>query len=147
MHDRPDYQAVDPNFEDRVRSSFGRQSMMTTLGISIVDLGPGWFEVEFAHSDQLTQHHGYAHAGLLATAMDSACGYAAQTLLPPNTEVLTVEYKINFLRPAEIERFRAIATVTKPGRTLSVCEAVTTVAGKSKPLATMTGTLIAVADD
>lgn len=143
---RPDFEATDPGFAERVRSSFDRQPMMRTLGVSIADLGPGWIELDIVHDDRLTQHHGYAHAGVLATAMDSACGYAALSLMPAEADVLTVEYKVNLLRPAQSPSYRAIATVTKPGRTLTVCQAVATAHDNDKPLATMTGTLMAMID-
>lgn len=143
---RPEYEALNPAFVERVRTSFDNQAMMRTMGVSIVDLGAGWIELEIEHREELTQHNGFAHAGLLSTAMDSACGYAALSLMPVGAEVLTVEYKVNLLRPALADRYRAVATVVKPGRTLTVSEAVATAVGSDKPLATMTGTLMAVLD-
>ncbi len=120
----PHFDPSDPDFRRRVRTSIDGQAMMRTLGIELVDLGPGWVELEFDHDDAFTQQHGYTHAGAIATVLDSACGYAALTLMPADAAVLTVEYKINLLRPAKAARYRATATVVKPGRTLTVCNAV-----------------------
>ncbi len=139
---RPVHTPSDPDFEQRVRASFARQAMMHTLGISIAALGPGWIDLEFDHNDDFTQQHGFAHAGLVATAMDSACGYAAFSLMPADAAVLTVEYKVNLLRPAQADRYRASATVTKAGRTLTVCQAVATGVDSTDEIAAMTGTLM-----
>ncbi len=141
---RPDFTPSDPDFESRVRASFGRQAMMRTLGIGIIELGAGWIDLEFEHDDRFTQQHGFAHAGVVTTAMDSACGYAAFSLMPVEAAVLTVEFKVNLLRPARRDRYRASAAVVKPGRTLTVCGAEVVPANEGKPIATMTATMIAV---
>lgn len=93
------------------------------MGISIAELSPGRIVLEMAHEDALTQQHGFLHAGIVSTALDSACGYAAFSLMPADAAVLTVEFKINLLNPADGERFRFVANVVKPGRTLTICEA------------------------
>ena len=142
----PQFDPSDPDFRRRVRTSFDSQAMMGTLGIELVDLGPGWVELEFDHDEALTQQHGYTHAGAIATALDSACGYAALTLMPANAAVLTVEYKINLLRPANAARYRATATVVKPGRTLTVCNALATSTDSADAIAIMTGTLMTMVD-
>ena len=99
-----------------------------------------------AHEDALTQQNGFLHAGIVSTALDSACGYAAFSLMPAEAAVLTVEFKINLLNPADGERFRFVANVVKSGRTLTICEArAYAVTGQDEKLvATMTGTLMAL---
>jgi uncharacterized protein (TIGR00369 family) len=144
---QPEHDPIDPNYQQRVRDSFNGQAMMHTLGIEISDLGPGWIDLEFDHNDAFTQQHGFTHAGVIAAALDSACGYAAFSLMPPHAAVLTVEYKINLLRPAKADRYRASATVTKPGRTLTVCQATATPSDEpGHEIAVMTGTLMALID-
>lgn len=139
---RPEFIPADPEFADRVRSSFDAQAMMKTLGVAITDLGPGWIDLEFDHHEDFTQQHGFKHAGAIATALDSACGYAAFSLMSADAAVLTVEYKINLLRPASAERYRASASVIKPGRTLTVCRGTVTPADGNEEIAVMTATLM-----
>ncbi len=136
----------DPDFEERVRTSFDGQNMMRTMGMSIASVGPGFIDIAFNHDDRFAQQHGFAHGGFVATSLDSACGFAALTLMVPNAAVLTVEYKINYLRPARADAYRASAHVVKSGRTLTYCEAALTAAGSDEALATMTGTLISLVD-
>ena len=140
------FEPKNPDFDARVRSSFDRQNVMRTMGISIADLSPGHIVLEMAHNDALTQQHGFLHAGIVSTALDSACGYAGFSLMPPEAAVLTAEFKINLLNPADGERFRFVADVVKPGRTLTICEArAYAVKGqKEKLIATMTATLMAL---
>ena len=117
--------------------------MMNTLGVSISGLGPGWIDLEFDHHEDFTQQHGFKHAGAIATALDTACGYAAFSLMPADAAVLTVEYKINLLRPAKAERYLAAAIVIKPGRNLTVCTAAATPADdRDETIAVMTATLM-----
>jgi uncharacterized protein (TIGR00369 family) len=137
----------DPRFEARVRASFARQRVMQTLGIEIADLRPGAIALTMSYAAAYTQQHGFLHAGIIATALDSACGYAAFSLMPAEAAVLTVEFKTNLLAPAKGERFVFRAHVVKPGRTLTVCDAQAFAlgdAGEEKLIATMTGTLMAV---
>jgi uncharacterized protein (TIGR00369 family) len=136
----------DPNYEARVRSSFDRQRVMATLGLTIAALRPGEIELSMAYDIALTQQHGFLHAGILSTALDSACGYAAFSLMPPDVAVLTVEFKTNLLAPAAGQRFRFHAVVIKPGRTLTICDARAFAhdGTAEKLIATMTGTLMAV---
>jgi uncharacterized protein (TIGR00369 family) len=115
--------AQDPAWDARVRESFGRQSHMTTLGVSIVHLAPGEVHLMLPFGPQFCQQNGFMHAGAIASVADSANGYAAYTLAPPETDVLAVEFKINLLAPARGERFLACARVLRPGRTLTVCQA------------------------
>ena len=104
----------------RVRDSFDRQGAMALIGASIVDIGPGYCAIALAPRPEVMQQHGYVHAGILATLVDSAGGYAAFTLFPEDSSVLTVEYKLNVLAPATGERIVAEGFVVKPGRTLAI---------------------------
>ncbi len=112
---------LDPDYETRVRGSFARQAFMTMLGAEISHLAPGEMDISLPQRPELTQQHGYFHAGVTATIADSAAGYAALTLYPKGTGVLTTEFKINLLRPAEGDRLIARGRVLKPGRTLTIC--------------------------
>ncbi len=141
------YQAADPKFRERVRSSFARQRAMTTLGIEMRRVEAGEIELAMGYDAAYTQQHGFVHAGIIAAALDSACGYAAFSLMPADAAVLTVEFKINLLAPAKGERFVFRANVVKPGRTLTICEArafALDEGGAERLVATMTGTLMAV---
>jgi len=135
-----------PGFESRVRGSFARQKVMGTIGASLTKVSPGEVEIEIPFRDDLTQHHGYLHAGVVTTIVDSACGYAALTLMPVDATVLTVEYKVNFLSPATGERMIARGRVTKAGRTVTVCagDVFAFSDGMEKLIATMLATMMAV---
>jgi uncharacterized protein (TIGR00369 family) len=130
--------------EQRVRDSFARQAAMRTLGVQLGDVTPGRVVLWMEHRPELTQQHGFLHAGMLATALDSACGYAAFTLMPADAAVLTIEFKINLLAPAKGPRFRFEGVVTKAGRTISVVDgrALQIEAGAERPIATMTATVM-----
>ncbi|NIK61685.1 PaaI family thioesterase [Kribbella shirazensis] len=106
---------------ERVQASFDRQGLMAHLGARISHIGPGEVHIELPSRPEVTQQHGYFHAGATSSIADSAGGYAAFTLFPERTSVLTVEFKINLLAPAEGDRLRAIGSVIKPGRTLTIC--------------------------
>lgn len=140
------FEPKNPDYDARVRDSFNRQKVMQTMGISIAELSPGHIVLEMAHQDALTQQHGFLHAGIVSTALDSACGYAGFSLMPVEAAVLTAEFKINLLNPADGEQFRFVADVVKPGRTLTICEgrAYAIKGGDEKLVATMTGTLMAL---
>jgi uncharacterized protein (TIGR00369 family) len=118
---------------------------MATIGAELVDVAPGEVDIALPLSKQLTQQDGFLHAGVVAGAADSACGYAALTTMEPRAEVLTVEFKINLLAPAAGERLLVRGRVLRAGRTLTVCraDAVTISEGKEKHVATLTATLIA----
>jgi uncharacterized protein (TIGR00369 family) len=133
------------DLERRVRRSFLRQRVMTMLGAVLVRVAPGVVELELPFRDDLTQQHGYLHAGIVATILDSACGYAAYTLLPPDATVLSVEFKTNLLAPAIGERFGARARVIRAGRTITVCQADGFMhsGGDERLVATMVGTMMA----
>lgn len=111
-----------PGYAEAVRASFARQQLMRTLGVEIEVLEPGRVVLGFGHRSDLTQQHGVLHAGVLTAVVDSACGYAALTLMPAGAEVVSVEFKVNFLRPASATRFVADGRVRRCGRSLSVCE-------------------------
>ena len=142
------FEPRDRNYHPKVSASFARQQVMGTLGITIKDLTPGHIELAMGFDKAITQQHGFVHAGIITTALDSACGYAALSLMRADAEVLTVEFKTNLLAPASGERFIFRASVVRPGRTLSVCDAKAfAVTGTGEKLiATMTGTLMAVYD-
>jgi len=143
---KTDFEPRDPDFVAKVEQSFGRQKAMKTLGIKLHDVRPGYVELRMLHADDNTQQHGFIHAGIITTALDSACGYAAFSLMEKDAEVLTVEFKTNLLAPAKGDEFSIRARVVKPGKTLTVCEAEALAFsdGKQKLVATMSATLIAV---
>jgi len=136
--------SADDSYEARVRESFARQTVMQTLGVAIERVAPGEVRLAMPFSSALMQQHGYLHAGVVATALDSACGYAAMTLMPAGAEVLTIEFKINLLAPARGERFAFQAKVMKAGRTITVCDgqAYALAPDGENLIATMTGTLM-----
>jgi uncharacterized protein (TIGR00369 family) len=140
------FEPKDLLFETRVRDSFSRQEVMRTLGIEIALLEPGEITLTMPYAAAYTQQHGFVHAGILATALDSACGYAAFSLMPEDAAVLTVEFKLNLLAPARGDRFIFSGKVVKPGRTLTVCEAQAFAigGGEKKLIASMSGTLMAL---
>jgi uncharacterized protein (TIGR00369 family) len=137
----------DPDFEGRVRASFARQNAMRSIGAELVLVTPGIVEIEMPHSPDFTQQHGFLHAGLIATALDSACGFAAYSMMPADAGVLTIEFKINLLAPGRGVRFLFRGTVTKPGRTITVADGQAYAfegEGEAKLIATMTGTMMRV---
>ena len=113
---------ADPGFEARVRDSFARQSIMQLIGAELTRVEPGRVEIQLPYRADLCQQHGFFHAGVTATIADSAGGYAAYSLFPADASVLTTEFKINLLAPAAGERLRAVGTVIKPGRTLTISD-------------------------
>jgi uncharacterized protein (TIGR00369 family) len=140
------FEPRNPDFEARVRESFARQAAMRTLGATLAMVKPGQVEITLPWAEPLTQQHGFLHAGMVATALDSACGYAGFSLMASDAAVLTIEFKINLLAPAQGEHFRMVGTVIKPGRTVTVCEgrAYAIAGGQEKLVATMGCTLMAV---
>jgi uncharacterized protein (TIGR00369 family) len=138
------FEPSNPSFATEVRDSFARQAVMTTIGAELVSVAPGAVQISLPYRSDLTQQNGYLHAGIVTTIADSACGYAAYTLMPPNSAVLSVEFKVNLLRPAKGEEFLVIAEVLKPGRTLTVVRADVFANPKSERVlvATMLGTMM-----
>lgn len=143
----PLFEPRNPLYAQRVRDSFALQGVMHHIGAQLGLVEPGAVDIEMGWAQELTQQHGFLHAGVVSAALDSACGYAAFTLMVPNAEVLTIEFKINLLAPAQGERFRMEGRVLKPGRTITVCEGRAYALrgdGDEKLIATMGCTLIAV---
>lgn len=134
------------HYANRVRDSFARQGAMQTLGAHLGLLAPGAVDIELDWAPAMTQQHGFLHAGMVATALDSACGYAGFTLMAEDAAVLTIEFKINLLAPARGARFRMEGRVLKPGKTITVCEgrAFAQDGGQEKLVATMGCTLMAI---
>jgi uncharacterized protein (TIGR00369 family) len=132
--------------EARVRASFARQSIMTTLGAQIAAVRSGEVEIVLPFSDRILQQHDFIHAGAVATIADSACGYAALSVMPRDAAVLTTEFKINLLAPAKGERLRAIGRVIRNGRKLVVTlgEVFAEEAGARKQIALITATMMVV---
>lgn len=116
------FQPLDPDFAARVRDSFARQPFMDHIGARITALAPGFCEITVDYRRELTQQHGFVHGGVLAAIADSAAGYAAFSLMPAEASILTVEYKLNILRPGAGEAMIARGRVLKPGRTLTVVQ-------------------------
>lgn len=138
---------VDTDYEQRVRDSFSRQRAMATIGAQLTSVTPGTIELEMPYSIELTQQHGFLHAGIISTALDSACGYAAYSLMPPDAAVLTIEFKLNMLAPGKGERFLFRGNVTKPGRTIIVADGQAYAFsddGEAKLIATMTATMMVI---
>jgi len=140
------FKPKDPQYRSRVEASFNQQQVMKTLGVKIESLQPGEIELMMPYGVAYTQQHGFMHAGIIATVLDNACGYAAFSLMPDDAAILTVEFKTNLLAPARGERFLFRGKVVKPGRTITVCEAQAFAVGggEEKLVATMTGTLMAL---
>lgn len=135
------------DFEERVRASFDRQKIMTTIGATLTRVNPAEVEIEMDYRPELTQQHGFLHAGIISTALDSACGYAAYSVMPADAAVLTIEFKVNLLSPGKGERFLFRGSVTKPGRTIIVADGQAYAYdgdGNAKLVATMTATLMVV---
>lgn len=123
MKEHASFSVADEKFETPVRESFSRQGLMQHLGAELVEVEPGQATIRVPFRGELTQQHNYFHAGVSGAIRDSACGYAAYTLMPENSSVLTVEYKINLIAPADGEELIARARVVRSGRTLKICTA------------------------
>lgn len=140
---------ADADFAARVRASFDRQRVMELLGARMMTVEPGVVEIALPFREDLTQQDGFLHAGVVTTIVDSACGYAAYTLMPAGAGVLTVEFKVNLLNPAQGVRFVARGEVVKPGRTLMVCTGEVTAErenGETRSVALMQATMIVMRD-
>lgn len=137
---------TDAEFAARTRAGFALQQLMSSLGAQMTQVLPGEVHIEFPFNPAWTQQHGYTHAGIITSVVDSACGFAAYTLMPADRGVLTVEYKVNFLSPAQGEKFIGIGRVVKPGKTLTVCqgEVLAVEQGVQKVIALMQTTMMAV---
>ncbi|HMJ09176.1 MAG TPA: PaaI family thioesterase [Pyrinomonadaceae bacterium] len=137
------------DLNERVRADFTRQKVMELIGARMSLIEPGVCEIEITAREDLTQQNGFMHAGIVTTVLDSACGYAAFSLMPAGSGVLSVEFKVNLLAPAKGEKIRVHAEVKRAGRTLTVCSADAWAVenGESKICATMLATMIRVDQD
>jgi len=117
------HQPRNPSFAEEIKQSFAQQTIMDLVGAELSRVEPGIVEVTLPYRADLTQQNGYLHAGMVTTIADSACGYAAFSLMPPKSQVLSVEFKVNLLRPAKGVAFLAAAEVIKAGKTLTVVRA------------------------
>jgi len=142
----PPFEPKNPDYLKVAAATFDRQQAMRTLGISISRLEAGEVDLTMSYSPEWTQQNGFVHAGIITAGLDTACGIAAFTLMPPGCDILTVEFKTNLLAPAKGERFAFRAHVVKPGRTLTVCDArgFAQASGGETLIATMTATLMAL---
>lgn len=138
----------DENYAHKVRQSFAKQQAMKSIGIEIVELEAGHIVLGMAFTKDFTQQHGFIHGGVIATALDSACGYAALSLMEAEAAVLTVEFKTSFLAPAKGDHFVIKGNVVKPGRSLTFSEAhaFAIVGDAEKLIASMSATLMSVRD-
>ncbi len=143
---RMQHQAPDPDFDARVRNNFALQGLMTTLGAKILSVQPGAVEIALLPRPDFSQQNGFVHAGAIASILDSACGYSAVSLMPADVDALTVEFKINLLRPAIGTRMIARGHVVKSGQTLSVCqgECFAETESGEKLIATMQNTIMTI---
>jgi len=138
----------DPAFAARVRASFSRQAVMATLGATLESVEPGAVQIRLPFRADLTQQHGFLHAGVMTAVVDSACGYAALSLMPPGAGVLSIEFKVNLLAPGEGEAVVARGRVLRPGRTIMVAagDVFALKGGAERLVATMLATLMVVRD-
>jgi len=138
--------AKDEGYQERIRSSFAKQGLMSTLGATLGNISLGHVEIALRPHPAISQQHGFIHAGALSAAADSAAGYAALSLMPPGSGVLTTEFKINFVAPAMGDRVLARGKVVKTGRTLTVAqtEVFAEIGGQEKLVALLTATLMTV---
>jgi uncharacterized protein (TIGR00369 family) len=142
------FEPADPAFASRVRGSFGKQRLLSTLGATLERVAPGEVDIRLPFREDLTQQHGFLHAGAMTSVVDTACGYAALTLMPADVAVLTVEFKVNLLAPGKGEAVIARARVVKPGRTLTVVrgDVLAQERGEERLVATMLATMMTVRD-
>ena len=135
---------TDPSYETRVRRSFAKQQFMSTIGATMATVQPGEVTIDLPFNEALVQQHGFLHAGVVSAVVDSACGYAALTLMRPEMAVLSVEFKVNLLAPAQGRLFRATGRVVRSGRTITVCAGDLAVVESGVPVALMQATMMAV---
>ena len=136
---------MDQLFE-KIQSSFARQGLMKTLNASLDKVQSGLVQISCEFKEGLSQQHNFFHAGVMTSIVDSACGYAALTLAPEDKEVLTVEFKVNFLKPAKTPKLIATGKVIHSGKTLTVCEGNVYDDTETNLIARMTATIITVAN-
>ena len=134
------------DFRERVRQSFALQGAMAMLGAELTRVETAMIEIELPFDVKLTQQHGFLHAGVISAALDSACGYAAYTVIEPEASILTIEFKVNLMSPGRGERFLFRGEITKPGSTIIVADgrAYAIGDGQAKLIASMTGTMMVI---
>jgi uncharacterized protein (TIGR00369 family) len=142
----PDFKPETTDFAERVAASISKQAVLGTMGVRLTSVEPGEVMMTMPYDNKFTQQHGFIHAGVTTTVLDSACGYAAYSLMPAGAGVLTVELKTNLLAPAAGDSFEFEGRVIKPGRTLTFCEgrAFAVKAGDRKMIATLAATMMTV---
>jgi uncharacterized protein (TIGR00369 family) len=140
------FEPQDPAWESRVRASFARQKMMETIGAVLERVAPGEVDIRLPFREAISQQHGSVHAGALTTAVDTACGYAALTLMPPGAGVLSIEFKVSLLAQGKGEALVARGRVLKPGRNVTFCEGrvFAVEQGAERLVATMSATMMVV---
>jgi uncharacterized protein (TIGR00369 family) len=140
------FKPQDPQFREKASASFAAQPAMHLVGARLLRVDPGEVEIALPYSSAITQQHGFVHGGILGMTLDSACGYAALSLYPPDAGILTIEYKINFLAPGKGDRFRIVGRVRKHGRTITLAEAdaIGVTGGQEKLVATLTATMMVI---
>jgi uncharacterized protein (TIGR00369 family) len=140
------FHSLEPDFASRVRRSFARQRLLATLGATLERVEPGEVEIRLPFREDLAQQHGFLHAGAMTSIVDTACGYAALTLMRPVAAVLSVEFKVNLLSPGRGESFVARARVKKAGRTVTVVtgDVLAVQGGEERLVATMLATMMTV---
>lgn len=138
------FEPKDPDWEAKTRASYAKQGAMALLGAKLVELRPGYCEIHLPWREDLTQQHGFFHAGIISTVVDTAAGYAGFTLMPPNSSVLSVEFKLNLLSPGDGDLLIATGEVIKPGKTLVITrgEAYVVKGDKTTHCSTMQQTLM-----
>ncbi len=129
--------------KNRIQQSFDKQNIMKTLNAKLAEVEKGIVKITCDFSEGLTNQHGFFHAGVLTSILDSSCGYSALTMMPENAEVLTVEFKVNFMKPAKTDKIVAIGKVLQSGKTLTICEGYLYDSNEEKLIAKMTTTMIA----
>ena len=134
------------DFNARIRASFAKQGAMALLGAELTHIQQGVVEIELGYRPDLTQQHGFLHAGVISAALDSACTYAAYTMIEPDVSILTIEFKVNLLSPGKGHRFLFRGEITKPGSNIIVADgrAYAIGDGPAKLIASMTGTKMAL---
>ncbi len=130
--------------DQKIRDNFNKQGFMQTLGAELLLIEKGKVIIQCSFNPGLSQQNNYFHAGVMTSIVDSACGYAAYTMMPDQSDVLTVEFKINFLKPANSDKILAIAKVIQAGKTLIICEGIVTNETQEPVFAKMTATLISI---
>jgi uncharacterized protein (TIGR00369 family) len=146
MPEHPLFTPRDADYERRIREDFARQAFMVTLGARLASISPGEVTIELAPRPELSQQNGFVHAGAVTSIVDSACGYAAYSLMPADSGVLSVEFKVNLLAPAVGELLVATGRVVRAGRTLTVCqgEVVARASGEERIVAVMQATMMRI---